>query len=104
MVADVLRDAGFEVVMIGMANVDEIVRAAVDEDVDLIGLSIGGHVAVAERAIKALDDAGVSKPVFAGGVVPPRAKKRLEALGAEVYPPGSQPAQIVEAAHRLTNG
>ena len=101
-VASALRDAGFEVIMIGMATVDEIVQATVDEDVDLVGLSIGGHVEIAERAIKALHEEGITKPVFAGGVVPPRAKRRLEALGAEVYPPGSQLPDIVAAAARLT--
>lgn len=101
-VARALRDAGFEVVMIGMANVDEIVRAAVDEDVDLIGLSVGGHVQVAERAVEALREEGLDKPVFAGGVIPPHAKRRLEAKGVEVYPPGSQLPDIVAAAERLT--
>ena len=102
-VAAALRDAGFEVIMIGMATVDEIVQAAVDEDADLVGLSIGGHVEVAERAIKALRDEGIRKPIFAGGVVPPRAVRRLADLGVEVYPPGSQLPDIVAAAQRLTN-
>ncbi len=101
-VARALRDAGFEVVMIGMANVDEIVQAAIDEDVDLIGLSVGGHVQVAERAVAALRDEGIEKPVFAGGVIPPHAKRRLEGKGVEVYPPGSQLPDIVAAAERLT--
>ena len=46
-VARALRDAGFEVIMIGMANTQDIVAAAVDEDVDLVGLNIGGHIDVA---------------------------------------------------------
>jgi methylmalonyl-CoA mutase, C-terminal domain len=101
-VAKALRDGGFEVIMIGMTTVDEIVQAALDEDVDLIGLSIGGHVEVAERAVLALREAGIDRPVFAGGVVPPWARKRLEAQGVEVYPPGSQLPDIVAAARRLT--
>ena len=101
-VSGALRDAGFEVIMMGMSTVDEIVQAAVDEDVDLIGLSIGGHVEIAERAIKALKEEGVDKPIFAGGVVPPWAKRRLEALGVDVHPPGSQLPDIVAAAERLT--
>lgn len=101
-VAKALRDGGFEVIMIGMTTVEEIVQAALDEDVDLVGLSIGGHVEVAERAIAALREAGVDQPVFAGGVIPPWARKRLEALGVEVYPPGSQLPDIVAAARRLT--
>jgi methylmalonyl-CoA mutase, C-terminal domain len=101
-VAKALRDGGFEVIMIGMTTVEEIVQAALDEDVDLVGLSIGGHVEVAERAVEALRAAGIDRPVFAGGVVPPWAKKRLEGLGVEVYPPGSQLPDIVAAARRLT--
>lgn len=101
-VAKALRDGGFEVIMIGMTTVEEIVQAALDEDVDLVGLSIGGHVEVAERAVAALRAAGIERPIFAGGVVPPWAKKRLEALGVEVYPPGSQLPDIVAAARRLT--
>ncbi|MCC5868055.1 MAG: cobalamin-dependent protein [Gammaproteobacteria bacterium] len=101
-VAKALRDGGFEVIMIGMTTVDEIVQAALDEDVDLVGLSIGGHIEVAERAVLALREAGIDRPVFAGGVVPPWARKRLEAQGVEVYPPGSQLPDIVAAARRLT--
>jgi methylmalonyl-CoA mutase C-terminal domain/subunit len=101
-VARALRDAGFEVIMIGMATADEVVRAAVDEDVDLVGLNIGGHVEVAERAVEAIRAARPELPIFAGGVVPPWAKKRLEEKGVEVYPPGSQLPEIVEAARRLT--
>ena len=101
-VARALRDAGFEVIMIGMANTDDIVRAAVDEDVDLVGLNIGGHIDVAIRAVNAVNEARPALPVFAGGTVAPHAKKQLEAMGVEVYPPGSQLADIVEAAERLT--
>ncbi|MFM7273932.1 MAG: cobalamin B12-binding domain-containing protein [Gammaproteobacteria bacterium] len=101
-VARALRDAGFEVIMIGMATADEVVRAAVDEDVDLVGLNIGGHVEVAERAVEAVRATRPELPIFAGGVVPPWAKKRLEEKGVEVFPPGSQLPEIVEAARRLT--
>lgn len=101
-VATALRDAGFEVIMIGMARSDEVVQAAIDEDVDLVGLNVGGHVDVAIRAVEQIQSDCKSMPVFAGGVVPPHAKRRLEALGVEVYPPGSQLADIVEAARRLT--
>ena len=101
-VARALRDAGFEVIMIGMANTDEILRGAIDEDVDLVGLNIGGHISVALRAIEALREARPELPIFAGGTIPPYAKKQLESLGLEVFPPGSQLDQIVESAKRLT--
>ena len=101
-VATALRDAGFEIIMIGMSTVDEIVQATVDEDVDLVGLSIGGHVEVAERIIKSLREEGINKPIFAGGVVPPWAIRRLTALEVVVHPPGSQLPDIVASAEHLT--
>lgn len=101
-VARALRDAGFEVIMIGMANTDDIVTAAVDEDVDLVGLNIGGHIDVAIRAIKRVQEVRPGLPIFAGGTIPPHAAKQLQALRVEVYPPGSQLADIVDAAERLT--
>ena len=101
-VARALRDAGFEVIMIGMANTNNIVSAAVDEDVDLVGLNIGGHIDVAIRAIQQVQATRPGLPIFAGGTIPPHAAKELEALGVEVYPPGSQLADIVDAAERLT--
>lgn len=102
LVTQALRDAGFEVIMLGMVTAEEIERAAVDEDVDLVGLNVGGHVEVAERAIATLRRSCPDVPVFAGGVVPPHARRRLEALGVEVYPPGTQLQEIVSAALRLT--
>jgi len=102
-VARALRDAGYEVIMIGMANTDDIVRASVDEDVDLVGLNIGGHIDVALRAVNAVQEARPGLAIFAGGTVPPHAKKQLEALGVEVFPPGSQLVDIVASADRLTN-
>ena len=101
-VSRALRDAGFEVIMIGMADTNDIVNAAVDEDVDLVGLNVGGHIDVAIRAVNAVKAARADLPIFAGGTIPPRAAKQLEALGVEVYPPGSQLADIVDAAERLT--
>lgn len=72
LVATALRDAGFEVIMIGMVQAGELVQAAIDEDVDLVGLNVSGHVDVALRAVKQIQDACSGVPVFAGGVVPPR--------------------------------
>ena len=101
-VARALRDAGFEVIMIGMAKTDDIVRSAIDEDVDLVGLNVCGHIDVAIRAIENVQKARPDLPIFAGGTIPPYAAKQLEALGVEVYPPGSQLTDIVDAAERLT--
>jgi methylmalonyl-CoA mutase C-terminal domain/subunit len=53
-VARALRDAGFEVILLGMVRDGEIARAAIDEDADLVGLNIGGRIQVAERIIQTL--------------------------------------------------
>jgi methylmalonyl-CoA mutase C-terminal domain/subunit len=68
-----------------------------------VGLNIGGHINVALRAVNSVREARPEVPVFAGGTVPPHAKKQLEALGVEVFPPGSQLYEIVAAAERLTH-
>jgi len=101
-VARALRDGGFQVILGGMSTGTEIVRAAIDEDVDLVGLNVGGHVEVAERIIGELRAARSDLPIFAGGIIAPWAAKRLKALGVEVFPPGSQLDDIVGCAKRLT--
>jgi len=101
-VARALRDGGFQVILGGMSTGTEIVRAAIDEDVDLVGLNVGGHVEVAERIIGELRAARADLPIFAGGIIAPWAAKRLKALGVEVFPPGSQLGDIVDCARRLT--
>ena len=101
-VARALRDGGFQVILGGMISGPEILRAAVDEDVDLVGLNIGGHVQIAERIIIELRAARPELPVFAGGIIAPWAAKRLHALGVEVFPPGSSLDDIVASARRLT--
>lgn len=101
-VARALRDGGFHVILGGMITGPEIVRAAIDEDVDLVGLNVGGHVQVAERIIGEIRAARPELPVFAGGVLAPWAAKRLQALGVEVFPPGSSLDDIVASARRLT--
>jgi len=101
-VARALRDGGFHVILGGMITGAEIVRAAIDEDVDLVVLNIGGHVGVAERCIAELRASRPELPIFCGGVIAPWAVKRLKALEVEVYPPGSTLDDIVGAAKRLT--
>jgi methylmalonyl-CoA mutase C-terminal domain/subunit len=101
-VAHALRDAGFEVVLAGMARPDEIVAAVEQEDVDLVGLNVGGRIEVVERIIESLRATAPEMPIFAGGTLPPAAVRRLQELGVEGFPPGSSLASIVEAARRLT--
>jgi methylmalonyl-CoA mutase C-terminal domain/subunit len=101
-VAHALRDAGFEVVLAGMARPDEIIAAVEQEDVDLVGLNVGGRIEVVERIIESLRATAPEMPIFAGGTLPPAAIRRLQELGVEGFPPGSSLASIVEAARRLT--
>jgi len=102
-VARALRDAGFEVVFLGQATGAEILAAAEQESVDLVGLNIGGRIEVAERVVEALRQEQAALPILAGGTIPPWAAKRLEERGVEVFPPGSALAEIVAAAERLTS-
>lgn len=101
-VSRALRDAGFEVILAGMVTADEIARVALDEDVDLIGLNVGGRVEVVERILDTLSESGVTKPVFAGGTIPHYAVERLLERGVSCFPPGSSLDQIVHEARRLT--
>lgn len=101
-VARALRDGGFHVIMGGMLTAPDIVRAALDEDVDLVGLNVGGSVQVVERVVGDLRAARPGLPVFAGGAIAPANCRRLAALGVETFPPGSSLEDIVAAARRLT--
>ncbi len=101
-VSRALRDAGFEVLLAGMATAAAIARTAADEDVDLIGLNVGGRVEVVERILDVLAEQGVEAAVFAGGTLPPYAVRRLEARGVRCFPPGSTLEAIVAAARDLT--
>ena len=101
-VARGLRDAGFEVILGGMARADEIVTMAEQEDVDLVGLNVGGRIEVVERIVTALRAKDPALPVFAGGTLSPATVRRLQDSGIECFPPGSSIAVIVAAARRLT--
>jgi methylmalonyl-CoA mutase C-terminal domain/subunit len=101
-VATALRDAGFEVIFAGMARADEIVSIAIQEDVDLVGLNVGGRIEVVERVVAALREAAPDLAIFAGGTLPPRALARLAELGVPGFPPGSSLTSIVESARELT--
>lgn len=92
--ARALRDAGMEVIYTGLFQTPEMIaRAAVDEDVDVIGLSIlsGAHLALFPRIFEQLHAAGLDDVlVVAGGTIPNDDVDRLKALGvAEVFGPGT---------------
>ena len=100
-VALALRDAGFEVIYTGLhQTVDQIVEAALQEDVDVVGLSVlsGAHLPLTERIMQRLREEGIEDmQVIVGGNIPARDVKPLKALGvAAVFPTGSRLEEIVE--------
>jgi methylmalonyl-CoA mutase C-terminal domain/subunit len=100
-VARALRDAGMEVVYTGLRQTPEqIVHAAVQEDVDAVGLSVlsGAHLHLFARVIELLKEAGIEDlPVFGGGIIPDQDIPELKAMGvAEVFQPGATTTQIIE--------
>ena len=102
LVARALRDAGFEVILLGMARPEEIAASVAQEDPDLVGLNIGGHVGVAIRAVRSIREQAPDIPIFAGGTISPASAARLAELKVPVYPPGSPLSAIVAAAKQMT--
>jgi methylmalonyl-CoA mutase C-terminal domain/subunit len=101
-VAQALRDAGAEVVYSGLKRTpDEIVQEAIQEDVDVVGLSIlsGAHLLLARKVLDGLRAHGASDTrVVVGGIIPPRDVEPLKQLGVhDVFPMGTPLATIVGA-------
>ena len=101
-VAQALRDAGAEVVYSGLKRTpEEIVHEAIQEDVDVVGLSVlsGAHLLLARKVLEGLQTSGASDiSVVIGGIIPPRDVEPLKALGVrEVFPMGTPLADIVAA-------
>jgi methylmalonyl-CoA mutase C-terminal domain/subunit len=104
-VARALRDAGFEVVYTGIRQTPEqIAEAALQEDVQVVGLSIlsGAHNVLLPRVIDLLKKKGLRDVlVFAGGVIPPADAAGLKSKGlAEVFGPGASTQDIVDFLRR----
>lgn len=100
-IARALRDAGMEVIYSGLRQTPEqIATAAVQEDVDVVGLSIlsGAHNVLFPRIIQLLRDrGGEDVVVFAGGIIPEEDSGPLRAGGiAEIFTPGTSLQQIVD--------
>jgi methylmalonyl-CoA mutase, C-terminal domain len=100
-VARALRDAGFEVIYTGLHQTpDMIAAAAVQEDVDAVGLSImsGAHNTLFPAVIKALRDRGAEDvKVFGGGIIPDGDFQRLYDAGvSKVFTPGTALPDIIQ--------
>jgi methylmalonyl-CoA mutase C-terminal domain/subunit len=108
-VSRALRDAGVEVIYAGLRQTPEMaVEAAIQEDVDGIGISIlsGAHMTLIPRVLELLKERGVDDiVVFAGGIVPEDEAAELKKLGvAEIFGPGTSLGTIVEFVKtRLTH-
>ncbi|HST20093.1 MAG TPA: cobalamin B12-binding domain-containing protein [Blastocatellia bacterium] len=100
-IARALRDAGMEVIYTGLRQTPEmVVSAAVQEDVDAIGLSIlsGAHMTLFPRVVELAREQGLDDVIiFGGGIVPNEDIPRLKELGvSEVFTPGTRMEEIIE--------
>ncbi len=99
-VARALRDAGMEVIYTGLRQTPEMIaEAALQEDVDVVGLSVlsGAHMALAPRIMELLRANGQTDvKVFIGGIIPDEDLSRLKEMGvAGVYGPGASTEDII---------
>ena len=108
LIARSLRDAGFEVIYTGLRNrADVIASVAIDEDVDVVGLSIlnGAHLSLVRKTMSSLRDAGGDDiKVVVGGTIPRSDIPKLLDLGvAAVFPTGTPIEVLIEAMRSLTD-
>jgi len=104
-VARMLRDAGYEVIYTGLFQTPETVAAAaVDEDVDAIGLSMlsGAHLTLAPKVVEQVRQRGMDIPVVVGGIIPDQdAPKLVEQGVAAVLTPGASSAEVISTMRRV---
>jgi methylmalonyl-CoA mutase C-terminal domain/subunit len=100
-IASFLRDAGMEVIYTGLRQTPEmVVNAALQEDVDVIGISIlsGAHMTVFPRIISLMKEKGMNDVLLTGGgIIPPDDMQKLTGMGCgKLFPPGTDTSVIVE--------
>jgi methylmalonyl-CoA mutase C-terminal domain/subunit len=107
-IARILRDAGFEVVLTGLrCTPAQAVAIAVDEDADLIGLSIlsGAHLELTDEVQRCLKACDAQIPVVVGGTIGPNDREVLRANGVDaIFPVGSPRTEIVAGLRELLDG
>jgi methylmalonyl-CoA mutase C-terminal domain/subunit len=101
-----LRDAGMEVVYTGLhQSVEQIVRTALQEGVDVVGLSImsGAHIPICRKLLEMMKNEGLEEiPVVVGGVIPKQDVPRLQEQGiAGVFPGGTPFDEIVAGINKI---
>jgi methylmalonyl-CoA mutase C-terminal domain/subunit len=100
-IARALRDGGFEVIYTGLHQTpDMIAEAAVQEDVDAVGLSIlsGAHMTLFPEVMRLLGERGASDvAIFGGGIIPDEDANKLKTLGVrQIFTPGATTEDIVK--------
>jgi methylmalonyl-CoA mutase C-terminal domain/subunit len=108
-VVHALREAGMEVIYTGLhKTVEEIVKIALEEDVDVIGLSIlsGAHLPLCETLLSLMKKEGISdKLVVVGGVIPQPDIEKLNRMGIKgVFPTRSDYSEIISFIREKVNG
>lgn len=98
-IAAALRDAGMEVIYTGLRQTPEmIVEAAIQEDVDVIGISIlsGAHMTIFPRIMKLMKEKGIDDVLLTGGgIIPEEDIKELRKIGVgEIFTPGAATTEI----------
>jgi isobutyryl-CoA mutase small subunit len=106
-IARALRDAGMEVVYTGLHQTPEqIVETAIQEDADLVGLSVlsGAHMTLFKKVLELLADRDASDIiVFGGGIIPDDDIPLLEEMGVSaIFKPGATTASIVDWVKQAT--
>ncbi len=108
-IAKSLRDAGMEVIYTGIRlSPDDVARTAVQEDVDIVGLSLlsGAHNTLFPKLIEALKlHGGEDIPVFGGGVIPEADIPYLKSTGVKaVFTPGSSIQEVIFEIKKIMEG
>jgi methylmalonyl-CoA mutase cobalamin-binding domain/chain len=107
-VTRMLRDAGIEVIYLGLRQTtDMVVAAAIQEDADAVGISMhnAGHLTLAPRMVQALADADVDIPVIVGGIIPDDDAEVLRDAGvAAILGPGASAADVAQAVRDAVAG
>ena len=103
-VARMLRDAGFEVIYLGLRQTtDSVIAAAEQEDADVIGISMlnGGHLTLGPKMVDAVREADLDTAVVIGGIVPDDDVPVMTEAGvAEILTPGASSDEVAAAVRR----
>jgi len=107
-IARALKDAGMEVIYTGLFQTPEaVVAAAVQEDVDIIGISIhsGAHLTLIPKIMSLLNDNKIGIPIIAGGTILESDIPELKRMGVkEVFGPGTRLQTICDYARQISEG